>query len=294
MTHRCGYVALIGLPNVGKSSIMNRLVGEEVAIVTSLPQTTRQRITGIISNDATQMIFLDTPGIHDSAKQINQAMLAWVRRAAVDADGICVVVAADAPERGLELVREAAGKKLACVALNKIDLVTPEAQQAIAARVARWGESVRIVPVSAKTGEGIETLRRQLEALLPEGPALFPPDIYTEHPVRFLTAELIRRAAMQAVHQELPYAMAVEIDEFKEGETLTRIEASLIVERESQKGMVIGRGGKMIKQIGSAARPDIERLVGTQVFLELRVAVRPNWTKDPAQLQRFGIRPPRG
>lgn len=291
MSHRAGFVALIGLPNVGKSSLMNCLVGEEVAIVSALPQTTRQRITGILTVPQAQLIFLDTPGLHQSPRAINQAMMQWARQAARDADCVCAVIAANEPAcEGV--LREMPRGVLRAVALNKIDLVDAATRARRKAQLqTHGGPGVVIVPCSAKTGEGVDALRDVLMAHVPEGPALFPAEHYTPHPVRFLAAERIRRAAIEILHQELPYALAVEIEAFEDGERLTRIRASIIVERDSQKGMVIGRSGTMIRNIGTRAREAIERLVGTKVFLELFVKVRENWTRDPQQLRNLGLLP---
>lgn len=288
MTFRCGYVALIGVPNVGKSSLLNAMVGEQVAIVSALPQTTRQRICGIYSDESAQLIFLDTPGFHTSDKLINQAMVAWSRAAITDADCCCPIVAADAVTETAVVLHAVSRKKLRCLVLNKIDTVPAAQRSVLMDRLAReW--SVPVWCTSAVTSEGVVALREWLMGQMPEGPALFPTDLYTEHPVRFLAAELIRKAAIEQLFQEIPYGVAVEIETFTEEPTVTRIAATLVVERESHKGMVIGAGGRMIKAIGVSARAAIERLVGTKVFLELRVTVEPQWTRDPRQLQRFGI-----
>ncbi len=287
--HRCGYVALIGIPNVGKSSLLNSLVEEEVAIVSALPQTTRQRICGIYSTDDVQLIFLDTPGLHESEKIINQAMVEWSHSAMTDADLCCPIITREAWDAMLPIVDAIPKRTLGCVILNKVDLLTEDGIAKLARQLQnRW--EVPVFATSALNGAGVTELRDFLISRMPEGPALFPKDQYTEHPVRFLAAELIRKAAIEHLFEEIPYAVAVEIDTFEESPTLTRITAILVVERESQKGMVIGKGARTIKAIGTAARQTIERLVGTKIFLDLRVRVQPKWTRDPQQLQRFGIK----
>lgn len=284
MIFRCGYIAIIGRPNVGKSTLLNRLVGEHVAIVTPKPQTTRQRILGIVSRPSAQMIFLDTPGFHQSSKAINRAMLQHVDQAISDADVVCFLFEPELGSVDLELWERMKGR--VCIPIiNKMDTV---AASDVIDLLCRFEKEVGRKPLtlSAKHGTGVEDLLKQLEALLPEGPALYPADIYTDQHVRFLAAELVREQAMLLLKQELPYALAVEIETFKETEKLVRIEAAIIVEKESQKGIVIGAGAQMIKQIGQRARVKIEELVGTKVFLGLKVRVERDWTSDPAVLKR--------
>ncbi len=293
MSMRCGYVALIGLPNAGKSSLMNALIGEAAAIVTPMPQTTRQRITGLWSSKAAQLIIFDTPGLHVSGKRINQAMMAWSRRAMKDADLACVVLPADDPTEGHDLFAPLFSTPPAAVVLNKMDLLASDAaRESVRAVVAQRFPGVPCHAVSAKNGSGVKALRTWLCARLPEGPALFPTDIYTEHPVRFLAAEMIRAGVIRHLRQEIPHHVAIDITEFLEEAALTRITAHIIVERDAHKGIVIGDGGRMIRAIGTMARGAIERLVGTKVYLELRVIVRPQWTTDPQSLTRFGLMPP--
>ncbi|MBI4237321.1 MAG: GTPase Era [Deltaproteobacteria bacterium] len=285
MNFRCGFVALLGRPNVGKSSLCNRLVGEDVAIVTAKPQTTRHRIIGIATNERAQLILVDTPGIHETNKPLNQAMVETARVAGADADCICLV--SDAREWGAEERALLAAVRSAdpIIVRNKSDLLT---SGAVTTPSDLQGLPIHLV--SATSGDGLDALRAALEARVPEGPALYDAALYTERPVRFLAAELVRKAAFELLHEEIPYGLAVEIESFKEEGRLTRIHALLIVDRESHKRIVVGQHGQMIRAIGTAARPPIEQLVGGQVYLELFVKVKPGWTKDLAELRRMGLK----
>ncbi|MBI2346294.1 MAG: GTPase Era [Deltaproteobacteria bacterium] len=291
MTFRCGYVALIGRPNVGKSTLINRLVGESLAIVTPKPQTTRQRIVGIVQRPESQLIFVDTPGFHESAKLLNRVMLKQVDQALADADAVCLLLepraSIDPIDR--ELWMRIAGDLRATLfaVINKMDLV-PLAKVARLLTALRQELGREPMTLSALNGTGVEGLMQSCEAVLPEGPALYPTDQYTEHPTRFLAAEMIREQLIVSLGEELPYATAVEIEAFEEKEKLTRIRALVIVEKDSQKGIVIGQGGRTLKKIGTRARAKIETLVGTKVYLELFVRVEAGWTKDPTALRRLG------
>lgn len=287
---RCGYIALLGRPNVGKSTLINALVGEGVSIVTPKPQTTRRRIVGLLNTPSAQMVIVDTPGFHDSPKPFNQQMMHQLQTAILDADICCLLLEPRLPLHPLDRelwgrVREKVGA-LHVAVVNKMDTVPPD-------RVLRLLQGLQEVlgvePItcSAKYGTGVRPLLERCMAGLPVGPALYPTDIYTEHPTRFLVAELIREQATLLLDQELPYALGVEMVAFQEQPQLIRIEAAIVVEKESQKGIVIGNGGRMIKQIGQQARVKIESLVGAKVYLELRVRVEAAWTKDPAAVERF-------
>jgi GTPase len=292
MSHRAGYVALVGCPNVGKSSLCNVLLGEELAIVTGTPQTTRQRITGILSTDDAQLVLLDTPGYHEFARALNESMLGWVRYAVRDADACCFVVTPKGLTADDERLWDEVKDKPHLIVMNQCDRSTPDGVMRAEALLRKRFPETTIVQTSATVGSGLGALREALLAMLPDGPALFPKDDYTDRSIRFLVTELVRQAAIEGLHAEIPHACAVEIESFEEGDELTKIHAIIIVERESQKGIVIGKGGAMIKQIGIKARPAIERLVGTQVFLKLFVRVDPNWTKDFKQLKAMGLTPP--
>lgn len=298
MSFKSGYIAILGAPNAGKSTLLNAILGEKLSIVTAKPQTTRKRFVGLHTTPTCQMIFLDTPGIHVLDKDLNHFMSTEVMAAIGDADVLIFLLPLD-QELSEDLVRivEECQKKFPykkkLVVTGKIDLFPVGAKHASPLRgldVMTHFASFENLPISAKTGEGIPQLLKRLEEFLPEGPAYFDGDDLTTENVRDIVAELIREKAFENLHEEIPYGLAVEILKFKEGETITKVEANLIVERDSQKGMVVGKGGEMIKKIGSLSRPDIEKLVGGKVFLELHVRLDKNWTKDPARLAYYGYR----
>lgn len=292
MAFRSGYVAIVGRPNVGKSTLMNAILGERLSIVTEKPQTTRHRIAGILTEADFQMIFLDTPGYHRSVKPLNRVMNDIVDAVTRDADVVCLLVAAG--DREWEIERglfDRIGAKRCVVVVNKSDLITRNKFDAIAAKFRdEWGAK-ELAIVSALKGDGVRTLIEAMRERLPEGEALYPDDIYTDRPVRFLAAELIREQVFLQMRQEIPYSAAVEIEEFKDradGDPITRIRAAIIVEKESQKAMVIGRSGSRIKEIGKRSRLKIEDLVGGKVYLELFVRVESDWTKDRDLIRRLG------
>lgn len=291
MPFKSGYVAIVGQPNVGKSTLLNSLIGEHLAVVTAKPQTTRHRITGILNTKESQIIFLDTPGFHQSQKPLNQVMMKVIDQAIDDADVICLMIEPDSPDPDLDraLWERARGAKT-LVLVNKSDTVDKKRYDSIASAVHEdWGAR-EIIVLSALTGDGVGTLIDAITERLPEGPAYYPQDQYTDHNLRFLAAEAIREQLFLQMHQEIPYSVAVRIEEFKEpkeeGE-LVRIRAAIVVDKESQKGMVIGKGGARIKEIGIRARAKIEELVGSKVYLELFVKVEENWTKDEAKIREL-------
>ncbi|MBI4367383.1 MAG: GTPase Era [Deltaproteobacteria bacterium] len=290
---RCGYVALLGRPNVGKSTLINRLIDAPLSIVTAKPQTTRQRIVGCLQRPNAQLIVVDTPGFHASTKLLNRSMLTEIRQAVSDADVACLLIEARGPVTDIDrqLWTEIQGRPHRLLVANKMDLLPPDR---IRASQRKWREAFGAEPIllSAMHGTGVGEFVEVCLPHIPEGEPLYPQDEYTEHSVRFLAAEAIREQAIVALSEELPYAIAVEIVEFKERPDLARITANLVVEKASQKGIVIGQGGRMIKRIGQRAREKIEALVGTQVYLELRVRVEEGWTKDPAALRRLGYKSP--
>lgn len=279
-THKSGFVALVGRPNAGKSTLLNTLVGEKVSIVTSTPQTTRNRILGVANRPGAQVVFVDTPGIHKPLSRMNEQMMHFVRQALAERDLAVLIVDAKADfgrgdEFAVELIKHYSPRTI--LVLNKIDLVRKPKLLPLIDRYAKLYAWEEIFPISAKGGDGVESLLEAVIARLPEGPAFFPPEIYTDQPERFLASEIIREKVIDQTRQELPYVTAVLIEEFNEGEEITHIRASIIVEKDSQKPIIIGAGGARIKQIGTEARVDLERLLPPKVFLELHVKVEPDW-----------------
>jgi GTP-binding protein Era len=291
---KSGFIALIGRPNAGKSTLLNRLLGQKLAIISNKPQTTRNRILGIRNLPAGQIVFLDTPGIHHSQSRLNQVLVKTALATYHEVDGVCFLIEADHPDNPendfiLETLQEVRGPVF--LLINKIDLVSKEGLLPIMERFSRRRSFAQIIPVSALKGDGEEILVRELLKILPEGPRLFPEDMITDLPERFLAAELIREKVFRLTRQEIPYATAVEVEEFKEREekNLIAIKAIIQVERESQKGVLIGKKGLMLKEIGRLAREDMEALLGAKVFLEIWVKVEKNWREDPRALRRMGF-----
>lgn len=291
---KSGFVALIGRPNVGKSTLLNLLLGQKIAIISDKPQTTRNRILGIKNLPGGQIIFLDTPGIHRARSRLNQAMVRIALQALAEVDVICLLIEADrpeSPENELILENTSGVEKPVVLAINKIDLVPKGELLPIMDRYARRRSFARIIPISALRGEGVDVLVEELVKLLPDGPRLFPEEMITDLPERFLAGELIREKIFRLMREEIPYAAAVVIEDFQERpeKNLVVIHATIQVERASQKGMLIGGKGRMLKEIGRQAREEIEALLGTKVFLELWVKVEKNWREDPRALRRLGF-----
>jgi GTP-binding protein Era len=277
---KSGFVALVGRPNAGKSTLINALVGEKVSIVTSTPQTTRNRILGVVHRPDVQVVLMDTPGIHKPLSRLNQQMMQFVRQALEERDLAVLIVDASAKfgqgdEFAVEMIKQYSPRTI--LALNKIDLVRKPKLLPLIDRYSKLYDWEEVFPISARAGDGVEDLLQGIVRLLPEGPAYFPPDNYTDQPERFLASEIIREKVIAQTKQELPYVTAVLTEEFQEGDTLTRISATVIVEKESQKPIIIGAGGQRIKQIGMEARADLEKLFPPKVFLELFVKVEPDW-----------------
>jgi GTP-binding protein Era len=290
---KSGFISIIGRPNVGKSTLLNLLLGEKIAIVSDKPQTTRNRILGIKNHPAGQIIFLDTPGIHRAQSRLNQSMVKVALATYSEVDGVCFMIEADRSDDGendfiLETLKKI--EKPVLLIINKIDLVPKDNLLPIMERYSRLRSFEQIIPISALRGDGVETFVDELFKILPEGPRLFPEDMITDLPERFLAAELIREKVFQLTQEEIPYATAVVIEDFKEREekNLIVIRATIQVERESQKGILIGKKGRMLKEIGRLAREEIEALLGTRVFLELWVKEEKNWRENPRALRRLG------
>jgi GTP-binding protein Era len=280
---RCGVVALAGKPNVGKSTLLNALVGEHLAIVSPKPQSTRLPVVGLLTRDDAQFIFTDSPGLLEPEYQLQETMRAAALRAIVDAEVIAYLhplAAHPAPELASVARLEKPPRAPVVTVYTKADLVPPSDRPTV-----RPSDGV---VVSAVRGEGLEQLLEVLGAALPEGPFHYDPDAMATQPMRFFAAEFVREAAFELLHEELPYSVAVEIDEFREGQEPVYIRAVVYVERASQKGIVIGEGGRTIKAIGQTARGKIEVLLGARVFLELHAKVLPKWRRQLASLKRLG------
>ena len=287
---RSGFVTIVGRPNVGKSTLMNALVGEKVAIVSSRPQTTRNRIMGVMTRENWQMVFLDTPGIHTPRTKLGSYMMQSVREAMDGMDGMMVLVdATQVGEHDRAIVREMATKKVPkLLLLNKIDLLPREKLLAIIASFADCGYDA-IIPISAKTGDGLEQLTDAMAEKLPEGPKYFPDDMMTDQPERLICAEMIREKALLHLRDEVPHGIGVEMMAMtKENDNFMEIHATIYCERDAHKGIIIGKRGAMLQLIGSEARKDIEQLLGMHVNLKLWVKVRPDWRNRMDDLRTLG------
>ena len=293
MTFLSGFIAIVGPPNVGKSTLLNRILGKKIAIVSPKPQTTRNRITGIYHEEDCQMVFMDTPGIHRTQTALHKSMVNSAQSAFKEVDILVLMIEMfhpQAPEIPIILGSIRKSKKPSVLVINKIDKGPKERLLPIIDTY-REVRSVRsIIPVSALTGDGVESLLRELKSMLREGPAFFPADVHTDQSESFLVSEMIREKIFLYTRQELPYSSAVTVEHLEElsKKHLVSISARIHVESESQKGILIGQGGKMIKKIGQAAREDLENFFGNRVFVELLVKVDKNWSKDPRTLRRLG------
>lgn len=291
---RSGFVAIIGRPNVGKSTLLNRILGEKIVITSDKPQTTRNRIQGIHNLPGGQIVFIDTPGVHRARSRLNRYMVETALASVQGADVILFLVEAVARPGDQEtMILEALARVKAPVLLviNKIDLVAKESLFATIAAYARLYTFSEVVPICANTGDGVEQLVQLVHSSLPEGPQYFPDDILTDLPERFIVAEIIREKLFRLTHDDIPYSTAVTVDSFKERDSgVVVIVAVITVEKDSQKGIIIGRSGGMLKKIGSLARLEIERLLGARVFLELFVRVRKEWSENPQMLKEFGYK----
>lgn len=289
----CGFVALAGAPNSGKSTLLNHFLDFKAAITSAKPQTTRTRILGVWTGEKAQIIFLDTPGIHPPRSKLHQVMVQAALKTLPQADAIVwlVDVARPRPEdEALVLDSLRRIKKPVLLALNKIDLVRKPALLPMIDRFARLLDFAAVVPISARRGDGLEALREELIALMPPGGPLFPAEMITDQPERVLAAEFIREKVIRLTRQEVPYGVAVEVTDFTErpgGQTIF-IRAEIVVARESHRGIIIGAKGARLKEIGQAAREEIERLLGAKVFLELFVRVDKDWVNQEAAIQRLG------
>jgi GTP-binding protein Era len=290
MSFRSGFVAIVGRPNAGKSTLVNSLVGRKVAIVSPRPQTTRNRIQGIVNRDDAQIVLIDTPGIHQPQNVLSRQMMDEAQHALEGVDVLSLIVDASVDfgagdEFSLEWVRRFHGPTF--LLLNKVDRVRKQLLLPLIERYAALYDFAEVFPISALTGEGCTALVDSWLARLPESPPYFPPDQFTDQPERFLAAELIREKAIVATREEVPHAIAVLVDSFEEKKELVKIRATLYVEREGQKGILIGKRGETMKKIGTQARREIESILGTHVFLELFVKVQPNWRQNSALVRQL-------
>ena len=293
MVFRSGFIAIIGRPNAGKCTLVNALVGKKVAIVSTRPQTTRNRIQGIVNRDDGQIVLIDTPGLHRPANALSRQMMDEVQQAVQGIDVLSLIVDSTAEfgagdREALEWVRRFTGTKF--LLLNKIDRIAKAHLLPLIDRYRREAEFREIFPISALTGDGLEELMNSWTSYLPESPPYFPPDQFTDQPERFLAAEFIREKAIVSTREEVPHSVAVLVDNFEETERLLRIRATIYVEKEGQKGILIGKGGSMLKKIGSDARHELEAILGMKIFLELYVKVQPNWRQRSGLVRQLDWR----
>jgi len=299
---KTGFVSLIGRPNAGKSTLLNRLVGTKIAIVSDKPQTTRTRILGVRNypgagtpgpgDDSAQVVYLDTPGIHRPLHRMNVRMVDAAVDTVREVEVLGVVVdASESAGKGIQFVLDVAKSATAPVflILNKIDLMKRPGLLPIIDEYSRKGTFAEIVPVSAMTGENVDRLEKAIVDRLPEGEPLYPPDYLTDQPERVMAGEIVREKLLQFTRDEIPFASAVVVDRFEESAGLLKLYCSIVVDRESQKPIVVGRGGAMVKQIGTAAREELERFFETRVFLDLRVRVKSEWREDERVLKDLGL-----
>ena len=295
---RAGFASLIGRPNAGKSTLLNRMVGVKIAIVSDKPQTTRNRIVGAKNYDDGQIVFVDTPGIHRPLHRLNVRMVDAAVETLREVDVVALVYdASTKPGRGDEYVSNLLKdvRVPVVLVLNKIDLVPKASLLPLIERAQKWHSFAAIVPVSAATGDGVDRLERLLLEHMPEAPAIYPDDFLTDQAERVLAAEIVREKVLQHTRAELPFTTAVAIDQFDETsrDELLKLYCTIFVEQESQKPIVIGRGGEMIKRIGTDARRELEAFFETKVFLDLRVKVNPDWRNNERTLDQLGVPKPR-
>jgi GTP-binding protein Era len=293
--YKSGFVAIIGRPNVGKSTFLNRVIGQKIAIMSDKPQTTRNKIQGVYTTEDAQIIFIDTPGIHKPKHKLGDFMVKVAQSALQEVDLILFMVdAVEGLGRGDEFIMERLKQVDTPVFLviNKIDEVHPDELLTFIDQYRSRHSFAEVVPISALQGNNVETLLEQIKKYLPEGPQYYPADQVTDHPERFIIAELIREKALHLTREEVPHSIAVVIDsiERRENSDTVYVGATIIVERDSQKGIIIGKRGKMLKEIGQRARMDIEALLGSKVFLELWVKVQKDWRNKLSQLRDLGYR----
>ncbi|QTD41666.1 GTPase Era [Sporosarcina sp. Te-1] len=290
-----GFISIIGRPNVGKSTFLNRVVGQKIAIMSDKPQTTRNKVQGVVTTDTSQMVFIDTPGIHKPKHKLGDFMVKSARNTLKEVDVIMFMVNANEPiGPGDRFIIDLLGstKTPVFLVINKIDLVHPDELLASITTYTNEYDFAEIVPLSALNGNNVERLMDTLEKYLPPGPKYYPDDQVTDHPERFIISELIREKVLHLTREEVPHSVAVVIEKIARDEAkgMVNVMATIVVDRDSQKGIVIGKKGALLKEIGTKARHDIEMLLGSKVFLELWVKVQKDWRNKPGQLREFGFR----
>lgn len=292
--HKSGFVAIVGRPNVGKSTLLNRIVGQKIAIMSDKAQTTRNKIQGVYTTDEAQLVFIDTPGIHKPKHRLGDYMVEAAYSALREVDAIMFMISADqkrGPGDNFILERLKNQSVPVYLIINKIDKIHPDELLAIIDDYRQEMDFKEVIPISATEGNNVEHMMETLVDQMPEGPQYFPEDQVTDHPEYFIVSELIREKVLQMTRDEVPHSVAVVTDSMKlEANEKVHIQATIIVERTSQKGIIIGKGGKMLKNIGTQARKDIERLLGDKVFLELWVKVQKDWRDKKTYLQDYGYR----
>lgn len=292
---KSGFISIIGRPNVGKSTFLNRVIGQKIAIMSDKPQTTRNKVQGVLTTNDAQMVFIDTPGIHKPKHKLGDFMIKLAINTFKEVDLILFMInAEEGYGRGDEFIIEQLKnvKTPVFLVINKIDQVHPEQLIVLIEQYKDMYPFKEVIPISALEGNNVERLIQQIKEYLPEGPQFYPSDQVTDHPERFIVSELIREKALHLTREEVPHSIAVVIDQMKQeqGKDLIHVMATIIVERDSQKGIVIGKQGKMLKEIGQRARRDIENLLGSKVFLELWVKVQKDWRNKSSHLRDFGFR----
>ncbi|WP_147532395.1 GTPase Era [Bacillus marasmi] len=292
---KSGFVSIIGRPNVGKSTFLNRVIGQKIAIMSDKPQTTRNKVQGVLTTDDAQLIFIDTPGIHKPKHKLGDFMMKVAINTLREVDLVLFMVNAEEGfGRGEEFILEKfeGVNTPIFLVINKIDLVHPDKLLEIIQSYSEKYNFTEIVPISALQGNNIERILEQIKKYLPEGPQYYPADQVTDHPERFIITELIREKALHLTHEEVPHSLAVVMEKLdrSDDKNVIHVMATIIVERDSQKGIIIGKQGKMLKEIGKRARVDIENLLGSKVYLELWVKVQKDWRNKMGQLRDFGFR----
>lgn len=289
---KSGFITIVGKPNVGKSTLMNAMIGEKIAITSYKPQTTRNKITSILTTDEYQMVFVDTPGIHKPKNKLGEYMMKEVKDAFKDVDVVLFLVE---PKENSELIKEHVamlpkGDKPVVLVVNKVDSVKPDDLIEFIERTKKLYDFTEIVPVSALKKNNVDELLKVIAGILPEGPKYYADDMITDKTEREIVSEVIREKALLFIQDEIPHGIAVVIEKMKEEKNLTRIEAVLYCEKETHKGIIIGKGGAMLKKIGTRARMELEKFLDTKVFLELRVKVKDNWRDNENLMKSFGFK----